>query len=217
MTSKPPEPAASGSSSPLAPSITMCHLETDASLNNKRFKTLDDGSVLPFAGGGVVLRRISMRHIARAPVPLGFVRTTNEAECRALIAGLRLARGHGARTVFARSDNLPLVEFANGREGFKRPEMVELGEQLEEEAAAPNRPGRKGKNSSVTQGIGRPVPPPAAPSRWSNHPHRPVPTPSVCSGCREPRGTECSESFWPQCSARLPWCSPGGDRRRAAP
>jgi ribonuclease HI len=117
------------------PAFTICHLETDASLNDKRFKTLEDGSTLKFAGGGVVLRTVAMRPIAYFPVPLGFVRNSEEAECRALLEGIRIAKKLGAKAIMGRSDHLHLVEFAGGRYEFRTPDLIALGQEIRAEAA----------------------------------------------------------------------------------
>jgi hypothetical protein len=104
-------------------------------LNDRRIRTIDDGSALRFAGAGVVIRTVAMRHVAHAAVPLGFVRTSGEAEGKALLEGLRLARSHGATAVFGRSDHLSLVEFANGREELRDPHMLTVGQELRAEIA----------------------------------------------------------------------------------
>ncbi len=50
--------------------FAFCHLETDASLNMRRFRTLEDDSREFFAGGGVVLRTISTLPIRYEAAPL---------------------------------------------------------------------------------------------------------------------------------------------------
>jgi ribonuclease HI len=115
--------------------LTYAHLETDASLNNSRTQLAEDGSTLCFAGGGVVLRNIAMRPVHHAAVPLGFVRSATEAECLALLAGIRMARGLGASTVRARSDLLHLVEALNSRGTLRSLQVGGVGDQLTSEIA----------------------------------------------------------------------------------
>jgi ribonuclease HI len=110
--------------------LTYAHLETDASLNDRRTQLAEDGSTPRFAGGGVVLRNIAMRPVRHAAVPLGFVRTPTEAECLALLAGIRMARDLGASTIRARSDLLHLVEALNERGTLRSLQLGGVGEQL---------------------------------------------------------------------------------------
>ncbi len=115
--------------------FTYCHLETDASLNVRRFRTLEDESREFFARGGVVLRTISMRPIRFEAVPLGFVKTATVAECLAMLRGVRMARELGAKTVRARTDCLHIVDAIHGV-GFPNEEQfVRHAEVLRAEAA----------------------------------------------------------------------------------
>ena len=113
--------------------LTYVHLETDASLNERRTQPAEDGSPLRFAGGGIVLRNIAMRPVRHEAVPLGFVRSATEAECLALLAGIRMARELGASTVRARSDLVHLVEALNGRGTLRSLNLGGVGDQLSEE------------------------------------------------------------------------------------
>jgi hypothetical protein len=68
-------------------------------------------------------------------VPLGFVRNSEEAECRALLEGIRIAKKLGAKAIPGRSDHLHLVEFTGGRYEFPSPELTALGQEIRTEAA----------------------------------------------------------------------------------
>ena len=90
------------------------HLETDASLNLKKTKTSDDGRPLWLAGGGIVVRSPEMKPLGWEAVPLGYVRSAEQAEGLALLAGMKHARVRfGATELRARSDNFVLVQHVN--------------------------------------------------------------------------------------------------------
>ena len=92
------------------------HLETDASLNLRKTKTSDDGHPLWLAGGGVVVRSPEMKPLGWEAVPLGYVRSTEQAEGLVLLAGMKHARVRfGATELRARSDNYVLVQHVNRR------------------------------------------------------------------------------------------------------
>lgn len=100
-----------------APVYTYLHLETDASVNMRSVRTTEAGSQEFFAGGGYVLRSISMRPVSNAGVPLGFVSNTQEAEARALLQGIRAAKAKGATFIRARMDSLRAMDAINSRAG----------------------------------------------------------------------------------------------------
>ena len=157
--------------------FTICHLETDASLNNKRFKTLEDGSTLKFAGGGVVLRTVAMRPIAHFPVPLGFVRTSEEAECRAV------ARRHPDREEAGSEGDSWAVRITfiwstspAGRYEFPSPDLMALGQEIRAEAAT---------LSGFILAVESVVPPPH-PGRWRSGRRLPRPPGGLAGDPKEP-------------------------------
>ena len=90
------------------------HLETDASLNLRKTKAGDDGRPLWLAGGGIVVRSPEMKPLDWEAVPLGYVRSAEQAEGLALLAGMNNARvKFGATELRARSDNFVLVQHVN--------------------------------------------------------------------------------------------------------
>jgi ribonuclease HI len=90
------------------------HLETDASLNLKNTKPDDEGRPLWLAGGGIVVRSPEMKPLGWEAIPLGYVRSTEQAEGLALLEGMRQAREKfGATQLRARSDNYLLVQHVN--------------------------------------------------------------------------------------------------------
>jgi ribonuclease HI len=100
-----------------------------------RFRTLEDGSREWFAGGGFVLRSISMRPVAEAAVPLGFVRNATHAEGLALLHGVTRARALGASQIRARVDSMPLLRILEGLVPVREPWERDLVGQLTSETA----------------------------------------------------------------------------------
>ena len=111
------------------------HLETDASLNMRRPQEQPDGSNRHFAGGGIVVRTEAMELLHRATVPLGFVRSIDEAEALAVLEGLRIVRGMGAAGVAVRTDCLRVIEHVEDGHGEPREELRALGQRLRAEVA----------------------------------------------------------------------------------
>jgi hypothetical protein len=113
--------------------LTYLHLESDASLNMGRFRTVEDGSREWFAGGGFVLRSISMRPVAEAAVPLGFVRNATHAEGLALLHGVARARAIGGSQIRARVDCLPLLRMIEGAVSLSEPWERDFWERFRSE------------------------------------------------------------------------------------
>ena len=86
------------------------HLETDASLNRAQSRRVDEGRhPLYRAGGGIVLRDLSMKPFEEHAVDLGYLRSASQAECAALDWGLRRALQLRIGKLRVRNDNLPLM------------------------------------------------------------------------------------------------------------
>ena len=80
------------------------------------------------AGIGVVVTDEGERTLEEIAQGIGPA-TNNVAEYRAVLAGLRAAAEHGARTVLVRSDSRLLVEQLSGRFRVKNPTLVRLHEE----------------------------------------------------------------------------------------
>jgi ribonuclease HI len=80
------------------------------------------------AGIGAVVRTPAGRLVARVGLGIG-VATNNVAEYKAAIAGLALAREHGAKEVLLRADSKLLIEQLSGRFKVKNPTLVRLHEE----------------------------------------------------------------------------------------
>lgn len=86
------------------------HLETDASLNRALTRRADEsGHPLYRAGGGIVLRDLSMKPFEEHAVDLGYLRSPSQAECASLHWGLRRALHLRIWRLRVRNDNLPLM------------------------------------------------------------------------------------------------------------
>jgi ribonuclease HI len=94
--------------------LQLVYLETDASLDTRREVVGLDGRLFP-AGGGIILRDITLRPLLLKSVNLGYVPNPLHAEYLAFVYGLEEAVSLGARGVWATTDNLPLAEGFNGR------------------------------------------------------------------------------------------------------
>ena len=94
-----------------------------------------DGSNRHFAGGGIVVRTDRMELVHRVAVPLGFVRSIDEAEGLAVLEGLRIAREMGATVVAVRTDSVQVIQMVEDGHA----ETVEwrrlLGERLRAEVS----------------------------------------------------------------------------------
>ena len=80
------------------------------------------------AGIGVVVTDEGERTLEEIAQGIGPA-TNNVAEYRAVLAGLRAAAEHGARTVLVRSDSRLLVEQLSGRFRVKNPTLLRLHEE----------------------------------------------------------------------------------------
>jgi ribonuclease HI len=91
------------------------HLETDASLKPWD-RRLDPKTASPtfLAGGGIVLRNPEMRPLEEHSVALGYLSTIWEAECAALLWGLRRALALKITHLRVRNDNLGLIRLLDG-------------------------------------------------------------------------------------------------------
>lgn len=85
------------------------HLETDASINPGRRR-----AGLPFAGGGIVLRNPDLELTTARSVVLGYLPSATHAEYAALVHGLEVALGEGARAIRIRTDNWAIVQQYSG-------------------------------------------------------------------------------------------------------
>jgi Reverse transcriptase-like len=98
-----------------APQPGRYHLETDASLKPWE-RRLDPETARPtyLAGGGVVLRDPDMRPLEQHSVALGYLSTIWEAECAALLWGLRRALELKIGHLRVRNDDLSLIRRLDG-------------------------------------------------------------------------------------------------------
>lgn len=87
------------------------HLETDASVNRAQTRRVDEGNLMLYhAGGGIVLRDLSMKPFEEHAVDLGYLPSASQAECAALHWGLRRAFQLRIGRLRVRNDNLPLMQ-----------------------------------------------------------------------------------------------------------
>jgi ribonuclease HI len=113
------------------PTHSVSHLETDASVNPTRTMGL-----LRFAGGGAVVRSEDLEPVAAYRFPLGFVSGAHEAEAKALLRGMEIARlRHGATTLRVRTDNLSLVRALKGEQPIHSERMIRVLDLLRAESA----------------------------------------------------------------------------------
>lgn len=110
---------------PQASSVRILHLETDASCNFQRTQPREGLTPLVYAGAGIVLRTVTMRHVSSHSLRLGYVPSPHQAEYLAFLRGMELAKAAGATGLFARSDLISLVHQVNG-------ELVDGGEGVPE-------------------------------------------------------------------------------------
>jgi hypothetical protein len=116
-------------------SVSVVHLETDASVSQSQFRNGPAGRRVYFAGAGLVLRSEDMQPILVRPVPLGYVNCALHAEALALHLGVRLAHELQATTLRARNDCAPLVDVLNGEGKFEDPTLDRLANELRDEVA----------------------------------------------------------------------------------
>jgi ribonuclease HI len=112
------------------PQPLLHHLETDASLNQRRTEKGPDGRLLAFAGGGVVLRDPALSLLDSRSLALGFVPSPTHAEYAALLAGLRIARAHRIEHLRIRSDNISLVRRITGQPEGMAEDLVPVAEEI---------------------------------------------------------------------------------------
>ena len=110
--------------------MKLAYLETDASVRpGERHRT----GVRPSLGGaGIVLWDSELRPVVMESIALGPVSCGPEAELRAVISGLKIARGRGVERIRVRTDCLAVVRHLNGEQalevGWALPLVPELGE-----------------------------------------------------------------------------------------
>lgn len=90
------------------------HLETDASLNTSRSMPAADGSIVCYAGGGIVLRDPTLKVNVARSAELGYFPSATHAEHTALLIGVEIALSEGARALFVRVDNQAVAEQYRG-------------------------------------------------------------------------------------------------------
>ena len=100
------------------------NLETDASVLVARPPGRGQGGpAVPIAGGGIVLRDPSLKVVEARSIVLGATESPTHAEYAALLAGLRIAHGHGVEHLRIRNDNLSLVRNLTGRPEWAAKDM----------------------------------------------------------------------------------------------
>ena len=110
--------------------MKLAYLETDASVRpGERHNFGQRPSV---GGAGIVLWDPDLRPVAMESIALGPVCCGPEAELRAAIAGLKVARTRGVSAIRLRTDCLSIVEHLNGTRRLDTGWAVPLLPELEE-------------------------------------------------------------------------------------
>jgi ribonuclease HI len=112
------------------PQPLLHHLETDASLNQRRTEKGPGGRLLALAGAGIVLRGPTLSVIDSRSLPIGFVPSPTHAEFAALLAGLKIAREHRVEHLRIRNDNMSLVRRLTGEPEGVAEDLAQIAEEI---------------------------------------------------------------------------------------
>jgi ribonuclease HI len=91
-----------------------------------------EGRVLCFAGAGIVLRDPTLAVLDSRSVALGLVLSPTHAEYAALLAGLKVARGHRVEHLRIRNDNISLVRRLTGQPEGVAEALLRIVEEIGE-------------------------------------------------------------------------------------